>query len=216
MTVNIGLASVYSGYRHKDGFIRRINAFLKSVQVKISRTVLSADDGCESRHGSLADTDAINANAANLMDRYGNMILRLAYSYLHNNADAEDILQDTLIQYIKTAPVFNGPEHEKAWMLHVAANLSKNKINYNRLRDTDELDEELAAGEHEDLAFVWEAVKSLPDKFSEVIHLFYYEGYSTSEISEIIGRKEVTVRSDLHRARELLKNKLKEAYDFEG
>ena len=65
-----------------------------------------------------------------LLEKYGNAILRTAYSYLHNMEDAEDILQDTLLQYIKTKPSLNGPEHEKAWLLRVAANLSKNKIKY--------------------------------------------------------------------------------------
>ena len=55
----------------------------------------------------------------------------------------------------------------------------------------------------------------LPEKYAEVVHLFYAEGLSTKEIAEILGRKETTVRSDLLRGRERLKNILKEAYDFE-
>ena len=70
------------------------------------------------------------------------------------------------------------------------------------------------AEEREDLSFVWEAVKSLPETAREVIHLFYQEGYRTSEIAYIIGRKETTIRSDLKRARERLKIILKEEYDF--
>lgn len=68
--------------------------------------------------------------------------------------------------------------------------------------------------EREDLSFVWEAVKSLPETGREVIHLFYQEGYQTSEIAYIIGRKESTIRSDLKRARDRLKIILKEEYDF--
>ena len=150
-----------------------------------------------------------------LIDRYGNAILRLAYSYLHNMEDAEDILQDTLLQYIKTKPDLNGPDHEKAWLLRVAANLSKNKIKYNKLREADELAEELVGKEDEDLAYVWDAVKKLPDKYREVIHLFYQEGFATKEISQILERNEATVRSDLLRGREQLKKILKEEYDFE-
>lgn len=77
-----------------------------------------------------------NEMASRLLDQYGNMILRLAYSYLHNQSDAEDILQETLIKYLQTAPDFAGPVHEKAWLLKVAANLSKNRIDYNRIRQT--------------------------------------------------------------------------------
>lgn len=153
--------------------------------------------------------------AERVMTDHGNNILRLAYSYLHNLSDAEDILQDTLIQYLKAAPVFENPTHEKAWLLRVAANLSKNRIAYNSIRSTDLLMESLAQEGREDLSFVWEAVKTLPEKYREVIHLFYYEGYSTAEISKILKRKEGTIRSDLHRGREKLKLILKEVYDFE-
>lgn len=149
------------------------------------------------------------------LDHYGNAILRLAYSYLHNMSDAEDILQDTLIKYMQTSPVFVNKSHEKAWLLRVAANLSKNKIVYNKIRETDELEETLISQEREDLSFVWEAVKQLPDKYREVIHLYYQEGYQTKELSKILNRKESSVRSDLKRGREKLKEVLKEAYDFE-
>ena len=157
----------------------------------------------------------MNETASRLLEQYGNMILRLAYSYLHNQSDAEDILQETLIKYLQSAPVFAGPVHEKAWLLKVAANLSKNRIDYNRLRDTDELEETLVAKERQDLSFVWEAVKQLPSNYRAAIHLFYYEGCSTAEIARILDRKESSVRSDLRRGREQLRHILKEAYDFE-
>lgn len=156
-----------------------------------------------------------NETASRLLDQYGNRILRLAYSYLHNQSDAEDILQETLIKYLQSAPTFAGPTHEKAWLLKVAANLSKNRIDYNRLRETDELEETLVAKERQDLTFVWEAVKQLPANYRAAIHLFYYEGCSTAEIARILDRKESSVRSDLRRGREQLKHILKEAYDFE-
>ena len=157
----------------------------------------------------------VNARAEQLLDRYGNSLLRYAYSYLHNMEDAEEVLQDTLIQFLKTAPVFLSREHEKAWLLRVAANLSKNRLNYNKLRQTDELNEELTAEGREDLSFVWDAVRQLPESCREAVHLFYYEGLSTKQIASVLQRKEATVRSDLHRGREQLKTILKEAYDFE-
>lgn len=89
-----------------------------------------------------------------------------------------------------------------------------NRISYNKIRHTDELDETLIAEEREDLSFVWEAIKQLPQKYREVIHLYYYEGYSTADIARILGRKESTIRSDLRRGREQLKITLKEVYDF--
>lgn len=156
----------------------------------------------------------INEVAERLIVQYGNSILRLAYSYLKNMSDAEDILQETLIQYMRNSPRFESDSHEKAWFLRVAINRSKNKLKHNKLHNTDELKEALVAEEKEDLAFIWEAVKELPLQYREVIHLFYQEGYSTAQISEILRKKESTVRSLLHRGRKQLKVILKEVYDF--
>ena len=159
--------------------------------------------------------DRAGQMAADALDKYGNAILRCAYSYLHNMADAEEVLQDTLLKLLTAAPNFESEEHKKAWLLRTAANLSKNRIEYNALRASDELSDELAEEGREDLSFVWDAVKDLPVQFREVIHLHYYEGYSTEEIARLLDRNPSTVRSDLRRGREKLKAVLKEAYDFE-
>ncbi len=188
-------------------FLRSLKKFLSAFHAKIY--------GYASERKRLARQDSVANNAEYLLDTYGNSILRLAYSYVHNMSDAEDLLQDTLITYLDSAPEFENETHEKAWLFKVTANLSKNKIAYNRLRMTDELDEQLIDEKQEDLSFVWEAVKNLPDKYREAIHLFYYEGYSTAEISKILGRKESTIRSDLRRARAELRMILREVYDFE-
>lgn len=150
-----------------------------------------------------------------ILDKHGNRILRLAYSYVHNMEDSEEILQDVLLKLISVAPEFASKEHEKAWILRVAANLSKNKIEYNKLRDTDELNEELVAEKKEDLSEIWEAVKSLPENYREVIHLFYEEGYSTDEIAVLLSESGANIRTRLKRARAKLKDILREEYDFD-
>ena len=157
---------------------------------------------------------SVYMQAEEIMDRYGDMLFRYAYSYLHNLSDSEEILQDTLIQFMKSAPTFTSESHRKAWLLRVAGNLSKNRISYNAIRQTDELKEELVQEERENLSFVWDAVKDLPVKYREVIHLFYYEGYSTAQIAQVLEKNETTVRSLLSRGRKQLKQVLKEAYDF--
>ena len=186
-------------------------------------SVLFADAGIGTASGADAgaetESERIERETVEIMDQLGNAILRLAYSYLHNMEDAEDILQETLIKFVTTKPVFENEKHRKAWLLTVAANLAKNRIEYNRVRSSEELNEEIAGAapeeEEDDLSYVWEAVKKLPDNQREVIHLFYQEGYKTAEIANILGRKEATIRSDLKRARDKLKEILKEANDFE-
>ena len=106
------------------------------------RTMLSADLAMASSPSKVIPFSAhtkTDEEIERAFDTHGNSILRLAYSYLHNMEDAKDILQETLIRYMDKAPVFENASHEKAWLLRVAANLSKNKIDYNNIRKTDEL-----------------------------------------------------------------------------
>ena len=182
---------------------------LKTVRQLFAAKILAANPAQEGAK------EAVNARAARILDTHGNAILRYAYSYLHNMEDAEEVLQDTLVQFLKTAPAFESPSHEKAWLLRVAGNLSKNRLSYNAVRAADELNDELVAENRDDLSFVWQAVRDLPEKYRAPVHLFYHEGYSTKQIAEILQRGEATVRSDLHRGRALLREILKEAYDFD-
>ena len=164
--------------------------------------------------------EQIEKEAEEILDLHGNSILRLALSYLHNKEDAEDILQETMIKFVTVRPVFESEAHRKAWLMRVSSNLAKNRIDYNKVRDTMELNEEIAGEVQEDLdngdeyKAIWDAVRSLPVHQREAIHLFYQEGYQTSEIALIMGRREATVRSDLKRARDKLRELLKEVDDF--
>ncbi len=120
------------------------------------------------------------------------------------------------VRLMRTSPELESPAHEKAWLLRVAINLSKNKLNSAWFKRTDTLEESYPCADLDsNLAFVWDAVRALPSKYREPIHLFYHEGYSTAEIARILGQKESTVRSLLHRGRSMLKETLKEAYDFD-
>lgn len=193
-----------------DGIVRKAPLALR-LRWRI-RAALAALSGRNEGRGF--GREDVNARAERILSDYGNSILRLAYSYLHNMSDAEEVVQDTLVQFLKTAPYFADAAHEKAWLLRVAANLSKNRLKYERIRATDELDEELASEGREDLSFVWEAVKSLPAQYREIIHLFYHEGCSIAQIAQILQKREGTVRSYLTRGREQLKTVLREAYDF--
>ena len=152
-------------------------------------------------------------NGARVLEAYGDAILRLAYSYLHSRTDAEDVLQDTLVQYLTRRPEFEGPAHEKAWLLRVAINLGKNQLSAPWKQRWEELDENQPCFDQEETG-VLEAVKGLPVKYREVIHLYYVEGYSTAEIAGLLGRGEGAVRVQLSRGRERLRRVLKEAYDF--
>ncbi|MGN0145328.1 MAG: sigma-70 family RNA polymerase sigma factor [Clostridium sp.] len=147
------------------------------------------------------------------LDDYGNMVLRLAYSYMKNIHDAEDVLQDVFVQLIKNIHIFECTEHKKSWLVTVTRNVCKNKLKSSWFKRRESLVEMPYYDEYKNEDII-NAVMNLPLKYREVIHLFYYEDYSTVQISEIINKKEATVRSLLHRGRKLLKNVLKEGYEF--
>lgn len=205
------MIEAYKGFNYIWAYIKlSFQLFRFRFAALLSNAIFSAQTSSD-----FDERASINVQAERLLKEYGNSILRLAYSYVHNMSDVEDILQDTLIQYIKACPEFEASVNEKAWLMRVAGNLSKNRIKYNSIRTADELSEQLQSDEAEDLSFVWDAVKELPTKYSEVIHLYYYEGYSTAQIAEILSKNEQTVRSLLQRGRSRLKTVLKEVYDFE-
>ncbi|ACJ32679.1 sigma-70 family RNA polymerase sigma factor [Anoxybacillus flavithermus] len=148
------------------------------------------------------------------MDQYGNMVLRLAYVYMRNEHDAEDVFQDVFIKLYEHMGRIQSEEHMKAWLIRVTINVCKNKLKSFVYRKMDEYEEGAHISIAHDYFEVTSAVASLPTKYREVVHLFYYEGYQTKEIAELLGKRESTVRSLLSRAREMLKNKLKGEYDF--
>lgn len=143
------------------------------------------------------------------LERHGRRILHLAWSYLHCQADAEDVLQDTMVQLMKTGPRFESETHEKAWLMRVAVNLCKNRLKA-PWRQHDQLPEDYPGGgiPEESLALL-QAVSALPLKYREVVHLFYYEDATTAQIAQVLGKNESTVRSLLFRAREQLRCSLK-------
>lgn len=158
------------------------------------------------------------------IDEYSAMLYKLAFFQLKNFQDAEDVVQDVFYQYIRTAPAFENREHEKAWFMKVTLNGCRKIFRCAWYRRRDALPVPELPGESsmerdvlvkERRQEVLEAVFSLPGKYREVLHLFYFEDLSIKQIMEVTGRKESTVTSQLTRGRELLRKKLKEEYQYE-
>ena len=155
---------------------------------------------------------------SNLVDKYGNMILRLSYTYMKSQADSEDVVQEVFLKIINKEPVFNDSEHEKAWIIRSTINICKNKLKSfwkKNVGSIDDIKDIPAFDNYTENSDVLKAVMSLPEKYRIIIHLYYYEEYTTPEIAGLMGKNTVTIRSLLHRAREKLKIILKEEYDFE-
>jgi RNA polymerase sigma-70 factor (ECF subfamily) len=146
-----------------------------------------------------------------LIEKYTNTLIRISTSYMKNMSDAQDVTQDAFLQLIRKNPSFVSDSHEKAWLIRVTINLCKNRLKTAWFRKTLPLCE---AGFNftEEESEVMGAVMELPVKYRSIIHLFYYEDYSIAEIAAILSKKESTIGSQLHRARNLLKLKLKEGF----
>lgn len=161
----------------------------------------------------------------NALNLFGDAVLRTAFSYLKKREDAEDIVQETLIRLMQSEKIFESEEHMKSWMLRVAANLCKDQLKSSRRQKEFVLSEGYEEGVEAEYTSggnneVMEAVMSLPEKYRSVIHLYYFEDYTTKEIAEIVAKKEATVRSLLKRGREKLevmlsKNMMKGDCDYE-
>ena len=155
---------------------------------------------------------------SDLLDKYSDMVLRIAYTYLKNRADAEDIVQDVFLRIIDKKPSVSDESHEKSWLIRATINMCKNKVNmfWNKNKcSIDDVQEFAVSDKYNTDTSVFQAVMALGEKYRVVVYMYYYEGYSTPEIADVIGKNETTIRSLLHRARNKLKDMLKEDYDFE-
>lgn len=155
---------------------------------------------------------------SSLMDKYGNTVLRVAFTYMKNRTDAEDIVQDVFLKIIEKDMVFEDDTHAKYWLIRVTANMCKNRLTsfWNRNKCSDEnMKEDGVFDTYDEGQPVLEAVMSLPDKYKTAVYMYYYEDLPVAEIAKALKKNETTVRSYLFRAREKLKDLLKEEYDFE-
>lgn len=143
-----------------------------------------------------------------VVEKYSDMILRIAYQNLKNKSDSEDVTQDTFIKLIKQSE-FMDEAHMKAWLIKVTINKCKDLNKTAWYRKTESLTE-IEIPFTEDEAGILEEVFKLSSDYRNVIYLYYYEGYNISEIASILGKKENTISSRLTRARKKLKNILVE------
>lgn len=145
-----------------------------------------------------------------VLERYGDMVYRLAYARTQQKSDAEDVFQETFLRYIRKKPVFRCEEHRKAWLLRVTINLSKKLKASAWVRHTVPLEADTPYAQPE-MSELREELWKLPQKYRTVLHLYYFEELSVQEICRLLDQKPSTVRSWLTRARALLKKRLKGA-----
>jgi RNA polymerase sigma-70 factor (ECF subfamily) len=152
-----------------------------------------------------------------LVDKYRNNLYAVAFNVCKNPEDAEDVVQETFIQYYSTSKQFETEQHVRAWLIRVAINKAKNVNSSFWRKNKVSLEEymESLTFETKESAELFETVMKLPEKYRIAIHLFYYEDYTTNEIADILKISVSNVKVRLSRGRSLLKETLKEEWDYD-
>lgn len=144
-----------------------------------------------------------------LAETYADAILRLSYTYLKNTYDAQDICQTVFVKLLTEPREFESREHERAYVLRMAANACKDLLKSPWRKRTCGLEScmEVPAPEAADGTLL-AAVNDLPPHYRAVIYLYYYEGYQAAEIVAILGVPTATVHTRLVRGRARLRELL--------
>lgn len=142
-----------------------------------------------------------------VMEEYADMIYRIAYANVRVKADTEDVFQEVWCRYYQKNKTFESEEHRRNWLINVTLKCCKkiySSVRYKRTVLTDDMSllrEKLPERDFE----IYDAVIRLPERYRIPVYLYYYEGFSVNEISEMMKINASTVRSQMKRGREKLK-----------
>lgn len=211
------------------------SGFTYEFRKKRRRKIKAADIRVYPVRSEKHDMQTLSLSAAEsfeeVMELYMPMVYRIALSRLGDRSEAEDITQEVFLRYFRTGMTYSSEEHRKAWLIRCTVNCAINSATsaWNRHRASGEMLENSAGGADEPAdpgceeqfekterrMTVLSAVNRLPEKYRVVIHLFYFEDMSVAQISAATGDGISTVKSQLSRARKLLKPILSEEFPGE-
>ena len=143
-----------------------------------------------------------------LYRRHVKTVWNVCITLLRRPADAEDAVQETFVRLLRSNPEFESEEHEKAWLIRTAQNVCKNDLARARRRDVPLENAADAAHSAPEIDETLAALRTLPEQYRIALYLHYYEGYSAVELSTLLHRPAATIRSDLRRGREALRELL--------
>ena len=152
-----------------------------------------------------------NDSVDEILETYGKMVNRLAYARTKNRYDADDVMQEVFLRYIRSDKEFADEEHRRAWLIRTTINCSKTLLTSSWFRRTSPLEDTLTT-ELEEKSEVYYAVMALPVKYRTVIHLYYYEDLRIDEIAKITNTNAIVTKQHLSRARKKLREILKEDF----
>lgn len=141
--------------------------------------------------------------------RNADLLYRLALAELQRPQDAEDAVADAFERYLTAAPRFKNEEAERAWLIRVTVNRSRDLYRRRRIRTHEPLEAAETVGVTDEAKDVLLALSELPHKYRTAIALHYLEGFSVAEIATALNLSDSAVKMRLARGREQLKPKLK-------
>lgn len=136
---------------------------------------------------------------------WGDMLFRLCFTMLGNQADAEDAVSETIIKYSEKAPAFADKEHQKAWLIKVASNNCRDMLRADRRRRWVSLEDVTELCRQERDRDVMYELLNLPPKYRLAVYLHYVAGYKTAEMAGMLGISPAAARKRLEYGRKMLK-----------
>ena len=149
-----------------------------------------------------------------VVERYGDMVWRLALVRTANVQDAEDIFQEVFLRYFSHDHEMKSEEHQRAWLIRCTINRTKSLLAAPWRHRTVPFSAAEKIGVTDSYQELYDTVLALPSKYKTVIHLYYYEELTIAEIASYLGVAEGTVKSQLSRGRALLRDMWKEELDL--
>ena len=144
---------------------------------------------------------------------YAGKLFSVCLKYSRNKAEAQDNLQDGFITIFNKIQSFNHKGSFEGWMKRVVINTALHKYRQKSLLSlvNDEIPEEIAVEIDEErvsMEYLLEIIQQLPDRYRLVFNMYILDGYSHKEIAEELNITDSTSKSNLSRARVILKEKI--------
>ncbi len=154
-----------------------------------------------------------------LIEMHKDYLYKIAFSYTRDESTALDVVRDCVINGYEYIKKLRQPEFFKTWITKILINAAKDVLKKSEkyiLSDSIEILEPHNSLPIEEKLDLYQAIDFLPDNYRSIIVLRYFNDLKISQISYIMGIPEGSVKGYLNRARQELKNYLKEDYIYEG
>lgn len=142
------------------------------------------------------------------LQKYSDMVYRICFVYLGGRPEVDDVFQEVFLKLLQKECSFTSPDHQKAWLIRVTINQCKDMLKGFWWKRIDLMENVELPGSDLDEREILREVLSLPQKYKDVIYLYYYQEYTVPEMAQLLQRSENTIYSQLHRAREIMRQSL--------